>query len=896
MKQLLEVLFIEDAATDVALMVRELERTDFTLQYAIADDEISLRTALAQKKYHVIIADYNIPGFSGSVALSIAQTVCPEVPFILVSGTIGEENAVNMMRNGAHDYIMKNNLAKLPSVVKRELKEADMRKEKMVLEENIKRISKHVSRVTGTEYLNEITIQLSKTLNTDYTLISLADDCIKDHAQSVTFCKNGVISENIHYVLKGTPCEMVFNNQATIYLDNVQEAFPAIELLKRLNARGYVGIPLTGRNGEVMGAVVTIFKKPVEKASFIETIIQLFSSQISTEIERMKTDELIRYNNILMQQAQHLAHMGNWHWDLKVDKISWSDELYTIYGLNKNDYQPSFSGYLALVHSEDSARVQNSIEMALKNKTSFEFEERIARPNNEIRFLKSWGDVIKDEHDNIIGMFGACLDITERKLAEEALLLSEKKFRSMVHNIADIITLIDEKGNILYESASIQHVLGYTETELIGKNIFELLHPEDAEHIANVLYESIKKEGNSVSVDFRFKNKNGDYVLMEAQGNNQLSNPHIRAMIVNSRDITERRKAEVLLQESKQYYQSLFEHNPDAVYALDFSGKFIIANKGLANMLETTVDDLMKMDDFSPFVPQDEMPRVMHHFIEAQKGIPQHYEKVKILTAKKRKILVNASNIPIYVDGKVVGVYGLAKDITEKERLAALLEKERKQRMIEITNAVISAQESERQILGQELHDNINQVLASAKLYLDLIRSNNGFNKDAFAKCDKLINSSIVEIRQLSHRLITPAFIKDSLAGAIDNLFDIPMEEIRINIHKDYNSLDESLLNDGLKLTVYRIIQEQFNNILKYSKAENVLITLSNEGGPLRVAIKDDGVGVDLSKVAHGVGLMNIKSRAGLLNGEVFIETAPNNGFSLEVIFSESKTAELSVL
>lgn len=896
MKQLLKVLFIEDADADVAIMVRELQKTDFELQYDIVDDEKSLRTALGEKKYQVIIADYNIPGFSGATALKITQAVCPEVPFILVSGTIGEENAVTMMRNGAHDYIMKNNLAKLASVVKRELKEAEIRNEKLVLENSIKGISKQVSRVTGTEYLNEITIQLSKTLNADYTLICLIDDCIKDQARSITFCKNGVISENIDYIITGAPCERVFCNQTTIYLDNVQKAYPSTEVLRQLNASGYVGIPLTDRNGEILGAVVTIFNNPIEKVSFVETIIQLFSSQISTEIERMKTDELIKYNNILMKQAQHLAHLGNWHWDLKVNRISWSDELYSIYGLDKKNYQPSFSGFLALVHSEDSARVQNSIEMALKNKTSFEFEERIARPNNEIRFLKSWGDVIKDEHDNIIGMFGACLDITERKLAEEALLMSEKKFRSMVHNIADIITLIDEKGNILYESASIQHVLGYTETELIGKNIFELLHPEDAEHIANVLYESIKKEGNSVSVDFRFKNKNGDYVLMEAQGNNQLSNPHIRAMIVNSRDITERRKAEVLLQESKQYYQSLFEHNPDAVYALDFSGKFITANKGLANMLETTVDDLMKMDDFSPFVPQDEMPRVMHHFIEAQKGIPQHYEKVKILTAKKRKILVNASNIPIYVDGKVVGVYGLAKDITEKERLAALLEKERKQRMIEITNAVISAQESERQILGQELHDNINQVLASAKLYLDLIRSNNGFNKDAFAKCDKLINSSIVEIRQLSHRLITPAFIKDSLAGAIDNLFDIPMEEIRINIHKDYNSLDESLLNDGLKLTVYRIIQEQFNNILKYSKAENVLITLSNEGGPLRVAIKDDGVGVDLSKVAHGVGLMNIKSRAGLLNGEVFIETAPNNGFSLEVIFSESKTAELSVL
>lgn len=158
-------------------------------------------------------------------------------------------------------------------------------------------------------------------------------------------------------------------------------------------------------------------------------------------------------------------------------------------------------------------------------------------------------------------------DITKRKESEEReqklkdeLSRSEVRFRSMVHNIADIITLVDEEGKIKYESSSIKQVLGYDEKELLGKSIFELMHPDDIDFIATEFAKNTQDDGNGPLVEFRYLNKEGKYIYMEAQGSNQINNPHIRAVVVNSRDITKRKEAE---KERELLIEELTRNNKD---------------------------------------------------------------------------------------------------------------------------------------------------------------------------------------------------------------------------------------------------------------------------------------------------------------------------------------------
>lgn len=126
----------------------------------------------------------------------------------------------------------------------------------------------------------------------------------------------------------------------------------------------------------------------------------------------------------------------------------------------------------------------------------------------------------------------------------EQIRMNEEKFRNFVRNISDIITLVDQQGNILYQSASMVQKMGYEENELKGKSIFEIIHPDDIPIVANNFKEAIISNSNGKITELRLRDKNGEYLNLEANGNNQLNNPLIGAFIINSRDITDKKKVE----------------------------------------------------------------------------------------------------------------------------------------------------------------------------------------------------------------------------------------------------------------------------------------------------------------------------------------------------------------
>jgi PAS domain S-box-containing protein len=123
----------------------------------------------------------------------------------------------------------------------------------------------------------------------------------------------------------------------------------------------------------------------------------------------------------LMSQVQEMASFGNWKWDVTQNLVTWSDALYHIYGLDKTSFKATFEGYRELLHPDDRQRITAFIGEALQLQKDITFEERIIRPNGEIRYLQSWGRVQTDESGAPTAMIGACLDITERKMTEATL-------------------------------------------------------------------------------------------------------------------------------------------------------------------------------------------------------------------------------------------------------------------------------------------------------------------------------------------------------------------------------------------------------------------------------------------------------------------------------------------
>ena len=135
--------------------------------------------------------------------------------------------------------------------------------------------------------------------------------------------------------------------------------------------------------------------------------------------ERKQIEETLHHSQRMLGEAQHVAHMGNWEWDILADKVTWSAELYRIYGLVPQQYAATFEGYLSLVHPLDRDRVQRIIECAFKDCRPFEFEERIIRPDGSARTLYSRGMVHANSDGVAVRMLGVCQDISERKRAEQ---------------------------------------------------------------------------------------------------------------------------------------------------------------------------------------------------------------------------------------------------------------------------------------------------------------------------------------------------------------------------------------------------------------------------------------------------------------------------------------------
>ena len=152
-------------------------------------------------------------------------------------------------------------------------------------------------------------------------------------------------------------------------------------------------------------------------------------------------------------------------------------------------------------------------------------------------------------------LLGFGYDVTDREAAEAALRTSEERFRALVQNATDIITILDAEGRVCYESPAVQRVLGYAPEDLIGTDPFALfaqIHPDDAAAVRGFFEESLRRPGVTIPAEFRFRDKAGSWRWLEVTGTNLLADPSVAGIVVNSRDVTERRSAAEALRASEQ--------------------------------------------------------------------------------------------------------------------------------------------------------------------------------------------------------------------------------------------------------------------------------------------------------------------------------------------------------
>jgi PAS domain S-box-containing protein len=184
--------------------------------------------------------------------------------------------------------------------------------------------------------------------------------------------------------------------------------------------------------------------------------------------------------NMHMHEAQRLANLGSWSWDIARNRIAWSEQLYAIYGRAPDQFHGTLDEFIGFVHPDDRARLQASIGEALKSGPNFTHEERIMRPDGSVRYLQSVGQVVRDEHGVAIRMLGVCLDVTERKQAESALHDSEQSTRLLLEGVHDhAIYMLDTEGRVRTWNDGAARIKGYRAEDVIGRHFRHFYTEED---------------------------------------------------------------------------------------------------------------------------------------------------------------------------------------------------------------------------------------------------------------------------------------------------------------------------------------------------------------------------------------------------------------------------------
>lgn len=204
-------------------------------------------------------------------------------------------------------------------------------------------------------------------------------------------------------------------------------------------------------------------------------------------------------------------------------------------------------------------------------------------------------------------------------------------------------------------------------------------------------------------------------------------------------------------------------------------------------------------------------------------------------------------------------------------------------RQKQITKATIRAQEKERNHIGKELHDNINQILTTTKMYIDMALAEESLREELLTKSLENVSKAIYEIRKLSKSLVPPSLGDIGLREAVEELISGLNISKTLRIKLKANDLKENGIKEQIKLTVYRVIQEQLNNIIKHSKATHADVKMAIVKKLLKVTVTDNGIGFDPGKKTKGIGLSNIANRAEVHHGSVQIVSAPGAGCSVHI-------------
>jgi PAS domain S-box-containing protein len=457
---------------------------------------------------------------------------------------------------------------------------------------------------------------------------------------------------------------------------------------------------------------------------------------------------------------------------------------------------------------------------------------------------------------------------------------SEKKYRTFTEQTNEIIEKCDAGGRFVFANDFFKRRLEYNDEDLSNLTISDIL----AEGSMN-LDEKILKNEVITNVQKVFKSKSGKRIYIEGTILPEYRNGKFDGTLGFFNDVTEKKELEESLVASELKFRNFFNLAPIPMWVIDpLTNKFMLVNKaalehygyGEDEFFNMTIFDIREGEDV--LKESEDVHRVKEETLNLSQDKPRKFNFYHI-KKDNEKIEVEIYTSPIVIDSREC-ILSIAIDVTERNQFEN-----------KITKAIIKTQEDERYEIGSELHDNVCQILAAAKMSLGMIRPSlepsvmQSYNQS----CDAILLAT-KEIRNLSHRLAPAFFDNTKLEEAFESLLKTFNVAEKYNISMYFDERSKNILIDQeIQLNLYRILQEQLRNIIKHSMCTDIAISVFVFHNRLHMRIADNGVGFEVNDVKKGIGLANMKRRTELFSGIFYINTSRGKGCEVMIIIPVEK-------
>ncbi len=573
---MLKLLIVEDMAEDLELMIIALESGGVKFSFDTAQTEKQCQELLQNGKYDAVLSDYRLPGFNGLDVLKIMRELEQKIPFILITGSLGEEAAVECIKSGMTDYLLKSKLFRLPAVLERSLQEYQMRAQQ---QEAIAQIQRQAQREA---IVNRIVQAMRETLVLDEVLQTTADQL--HEALEVSGCailqpddESKIIVRYISKAadkewLAGLNCgfaqryasslaagETIAITELSTLCAELQAAaelvgFRAVAITPLIYQQSFLGgicLYQCARARSWSKEELSLVKAIADQCAIAIHQAELYQHAQTELAERKRAEAaVLGIQQQLTTMAANLpgsVYRALIHPDGKISIHYISPGVQELTGIDSSEVMARPEILMEIIHPDDKSSFDKSVAASSGSLVPCDQQYRIMLKSGEVKWVQDNARFSKSENGDII-IDGVTLDISGRKQAEEALRQSEQRFRSLIENATDITIIIDAEGIFRYISPSVKRILGYLPQRTIGRSVFDTVHPDDCALITETLKKAIQNPRTSQSAfEYRVPHRNGSWCVLEAVATNLLHDPAVKGIVINCHDITQRKLAEAQL-------------------------------------------------------------------------------------------------------------------------------------------------------------------------------------------------------------------------------------------------------------------------------------------------------------------------------------------------------------